>query len=142
MKHGDYTKEAIKLFERFAAKHQLVYEIEDQTEVDLLWSFRVQAKLSRPIMLGLQNGDELNFGVERFWSYFFPFEDVAQRFELILDSWVEGRARIGIVGMGGRILQHKENDIWQIAYSAGIFLPTWRKPKRYFYNAIDEAITS
>jgi hypothetical protein len=142
LKHRDYTDEATKLFERIAAKHQLIYEVEDQAEVELLWSFPVQPKLIQSITLGLQNWDELNFGVERFWSYFFPFEDVAERFEFILDAWVEGRARIGIVGLGGRMLQLEENGVWQIAYSANIFLPAWRKPNRYFSNAIDEAVTS
>ncbi len=142
MKHRDYTDDAIKLFERFAAKHQLVYEVEDQAGFELLWNFPVQPKLAQLITLGLQNGDELNFGVERFWSYFFPFEDVAERFEFILDSWVEDRARVAVVGLGGRKLQLKENGVWQTAYSADVFFPSWRKPKRYFSNAIDEAAIS
>lgn len=132
-----YIDEATELFERFAARHELIYRVEDQPEVHLLWTFPVQPKLALEVTLGLQNLDELNFGVERFWCYFFPFEQVAERFEAILDAWVKGRARIGVVGQWGRLLQLHENDAWQIAYSASVFFPSWRTPSRYIYNIED-----
>ncbi|MDP2046859.1 MAG: Sua5/YciO/YrdC/YwlC family protein [Deltaproteobacteria bacterium] len=45
--------------------------------------------MSLPLTLGLQNSDELNFGVADFWSYFFPFDDVAREFGDHLDLILE-----------------------------------------------------
>lgn len=131
-----YINEATELFERFAARHQLSYQVEDQPEVDLLWTFPVQPKLALELTLGLQNLDELNFGVEQFWSYFFPFEQAAERFELILNAWVEGQARVAVVGRRGRLLQLKENGSWKTAYSAGVLFPSWRKPSQFIQNGV------
>jgi hypothetical protein len=56
--------------------------------------FPAQERLTFPMMLGLQNNDELNFGVSGFSSYFFPFPSVVQKFESCIDAWVLREARI------------------------------------------------
>jgi hypothetical protein len=89
----DYVEDASALFERFATRHGLYYEALD-APVEIMWVFPIQEKLSWPLTLGLQNNDELNFGVPGFWSYFFPFPKVAKDFESYLDLWVTGQARI------------------------------------------------
>lgn len=65
----DCSTEAIELFTRFAARHGLTH-MKIDAPVEVFWEFPVQAKLSHRIVLGLQNNDELNFGVGDFWSYF------------------------------------------------------------------------
>ena len=80
-----YTDEATALFSRFAQRHELVHlEIHAPTEV--LWELPIQKGLSIPLTLCLQNRDELNFGVPGFWSYFFPFPNVAEDFEGHLEA--------------------------------------------------------
>ena len=84
--------------------------------------------------LGLQNGDELNLGVSDFWSYFFPFEEVAAEFERILDAWVTGEARVAITGPWGRVLQLREGGRWKSVYGDNRILPVWREPKHTVQN--------
>lgn len=134
MSGNDYTREAEALFTRFAERHQLSYEIEHDAPVELLWTFPVQVRLAFPIILGLQNCDELNFGVSDFWSYFFPFEKAAAQFERILDAWVTGEARVAVTGSRGRVLQLWEKGRWRSVYGANRILPVWRRPKRTIEN--------
>jgi hypothetical protein len=131
----DYTREAEALFTRFAERHDLTYEVAADAPVEACWTFPEQEKLFLPITLGLQNGDELNFGVSDFWSYFFPFEQVADRFESILDAWVVGDARIAILRGRGRLLQVREESGWESVYGAsGCLFPLRRWPRGYVYN--------
>ena len=58
----DYTPQATTLFSRFAERHGLAYQAVD-APVEILWEFPEQVGLSLPMTLGLQNNDELNFGV-------------------------------------------------------------------------------
>ena len=88
-----YTGEATALFSRSARRHGLDH-LEIDAPVEVLWEFPIQKGLSLPLTLGLQNNDELNFGVPAFWSSFFPFPRVAEEFESCLDAWLTGRARI------------------------------------------------
>jgi hypothetical protein len=116
----DFTAEAIGLFTRFATRHGLSYNSMD-APVEALWEFPVQEKLAHRIVLGLQNNDELNFGVGGFWSYFFPYSDKCSSFERLIDSWVEGRARI--VPRNSFLLQRYElqvsdGDGWKVEYAA------------------------
>ncbi|TFI58173.1 hypothetical protein E2493_11370 [Sphingomonas parva] len=119
----DCTEEAERLFRRVAARHGLRWEAAAEPPIELLWSFPAQPGLSLPITLGLQNMDELNFGVADFWSYFFPFEDVAETFEAMLDAWIAGEARILVTGRRGRILQVRGGGQWETVYRAGRLLP-------------------
>lgn len=126
MSRTDCTAEAEALFRHFAERHGLSFEVETGVPMELCWTFPEQARLSLPLTLGLQNVDELNFGVGDFWSYFFPFKEVADQFERILDAWVKGEARVAIVGRKGRILQIRDGKRWKSVYHANRLLPIWR----------------
>ena len=130
----DYTEEAVALFARFVERHGLLYEVDESAPVEVLWNFPVQEKLTLPITLGLQNGDELNFGVSDFWSYFFPFPKVVARFEQAIDAWLVGDARVAVTGPWGRVLQIWQDDQWQFVYGANRILPVWRRPRRTIEN--------
>ena len=135
MPKRDYTCEATELFSRLASRHGLNYEIELEPPIEVLWSFPKQAKLSLPLTLGLQNGDELNFGVSDLWSYFFPFGDISEQFESIVDAWIEGNARVAVVGRGGRILQVRDGEGWETVYSANLWpFPFMRRPRTFIKN--------
>jgi len=129
----DYSDEATTLFTRFAERHRLAYTVETDARIEVLWRFPIQNGLSLPITLGLQNIDELNFGVEQFWS-FFPIDGSAYTFERALDAWVAGDARIVRVAFGGRALQILDSGRWTTIYRANCFLPVPRNPKRTITN--------
>jgi hypothetical protein len=135
MDRRDYSTEAEALFRRFADRHALSYDVETGVPMEVCWTFPEQPKLSLPLTLGLQNCDELNFGVSDFWSYFFPFEDVADKFEGILDAWVDGNARVAIMRGRGRLLQVREGDDWNAVYGAnGCLFPFRRWPRGFVQN--------
>lgn len=124
----DFTEQATALFTRFAHKHGLIYVAAVGAPIEVLWEFPIQHKLRRSIVLGLQNGDELNFGVGDFWAYFFPFDTRRVEFERVIDMWVEGDARIisktGFL-LRGLQLQTFENGVWSTAYKASSL--SWHK---------------
>jgi hypothetical protein len=129
------TAGAEALFRHFAERHGLTYYIESNVPMEICWTFPRQPKLSMPLTLGLQNCDELNFGVSDFWPYFFPFEDVADAFEHILDAWVGGDARVAVIGFGGGLLQIRHGTGWKTVYSAnGCLFPFQRTPFRFVTN--------
>ena len=135
MDRQDYTAEAEALFRRFAERHGLTYAVEADVPMEVCWTFPEQAKLSLPLTLGLQNCDELNFGVSDFWSCFFPFISVAEKFENILDAWVAGEARVAIMRGQGRLLQVREGDHWKAVYGAnGCLFPFRRWPRGFVQN--------
>ncbi len=116
------------MFARFAAKHGLIHEVLE-APVEVLWGFPIQPKLRHRIVLGLQNNDELNFGVGDFWSYFFPYTEKHAEFENLIDKWVEGKARV--IPKPGLItrtleLQVLGDGVWRTAY--GALSLSWRKP--------------
>lgn len=117
----DYTTEAKALFARFAARHGLTYRVDD-APVEVLWEFPVQAGLYHPIVLCLQNSDELSFGVGEFWCYLFPYPAVETKFDGWIDAWVEGRARTEMrYGwlIHGPDLQIRNGELWKSVYWAG-----------------------
>lgn len=122
MHQRDFTSEAESLFATFALRHGLAYEIDDKAPVEVCWRFPAQPGLSEPIILGLQNGDELNFGVGKFWSYFFPFLERVDEFARVLDAWVGGEARV-ISRVFSEDLQLRDGDRWRKVYSAGRIWP-------------------
>ena len=130
----DYTEEAIALFTRFVGRHGFTHEVEIGAPVEVMWNIPAQPGLSLPIILGLQNYDELNFGVADFWSYFFPFNRVYERFERYLDLWVSSDARVAETGPVGRVLQIREGKRWKSVYAANRMLPVWRKPRALVLN--------
>jgi len=131
----DYTREAEALFTRFAGRHGLAYQVDTGAPMEVCWTFPEQEKLFLPVTLGLQNGDELNFGVCDFWSYFFPFERVADQFERMLDAWVVGDARIAITGRRSRLLQVRHGGGWKSVYGAnGCLFPFRWWPRSFIDN--------
>ena len=89
----NFTDEAVDLFTRFSLRYGLSYDVVD-APIEVCWKFPVQEKLIYPLTLGLQNLDELNFGLPGFWSFVFPFPDVAKKFENWIDAWAVGEARV------------------------------------------------
>lgn len=139
MERRDYTTEAEALFRRFAERHGLTYEVETGVPMEVCWTFPEQPKLSMPLTLGLQNCDELNFGVSDFWSYFFPFEREADEFERILDAWVGGEARVAVTGFRSRLLQVRDGARWKTVYGAnGCLFPFRWTPFRFVTNEPEE----
>lgn len=129
-----FTVEAEAVFRRFAGRYGFSYEIETGSPMELCWLFPEQRNLSTEIILGLQNGDELNFGVDGFWSYFFPFDDVVDDFKKLLDTWALGNARVAMVDDAAGMLQLQENERWVTIYRANLIVPFWRRPKRIIQN--------
>ncbi len=135
MRDDDFTTQAEALFTRFPERHGLTFEVEPDVPMEVCWTFPEQPKLSTPLILGLQNGDELNFGVSDFWSYFFPFEAVESKFDRILDAWVAGEARVAITGRRSRLLQLREGDAWETVYGAnGCLFPMRGRPRAFVVN--------
>jgi len=132
-----YISEATELFSSFAKRHGLAYE-EKKAPVELLWEFPVQSKLTLPIILCLQNTDELSFGVEDFWSYFFPFPKVANEFTRAIDAWVEGRARIirnqrVINLLSSSVLETTNGTSWTAVYTH--IGGKWIRPEKTIQNS-------
>ena len=132
---SDFTGAAEALFGSFAYKYGLNYRVESGGPMEVRWIFPEHPELSTELVLGLQNGDELNFGVEGFWSYFFPFNEVSDQFALILDCWMEGKARVGMIGRKSGVLQLRENGKWKTVYHANFLFSFWRRPSRFIENS-------
>lgn len=115
---NDYSVEAEQLFLHFAQAYELEHR-PIKAPVEMLWEFPIQSRLHIPITVGLQNGDELNFGIPGFWSYFFPFSSVCTQFESLLHAWIAGTARIVNRGkLKARRLEVLEYGNWKNIYSA------------------------
>jgi hypothetical protein len=128
------VNEAEALFSRFADRHQLAFRVDAKAPVELFWEFPAQERLTHPIVLGLQNNDELNFGVADFWSYFFPFPEHSDQFALILDAWVQGTARVvEYTWFRGRSIEVFKNGLWTKIYQANGY-PFQGKRRRIISN--------
>ena len=135
MGNFDCTTKAERLSQEFARRHSLRFEPAVEARVELCWTFPVQPGLSMPITLGLQNSDELNFGVGGFWSYFFPFDDVAPKFEGFIDAWIAGDARVAMTGRSSGSLQVRDGASWKTVYVANP--PLFRhRPKAFLINEV------
>jgi hypothetical protein len=135
----DHTQEAEALFRNFANRHLLTIERVDEPNVELLMRVPPQPGLSFELMLGLQNGDELNIGFERFWSYFFPFERKRDLVVSLLNGIVTGGCRLAIHRQFGfgvkRVLERRVNYAWEPIYHAlGVGLPFIGTSVSYVYN--------
>ncbi|MBA4780972.1 MAG: hypothetical protein MK060_14480 [Blastomonas sp.] len=132
----DYTKEAETLFTAFAERHGFNYIVEDLSvsQMDVHWTFPSQTGLSLELTLGLQNYDELNFGLPGFWSNFFPYEAISHQFIEIVDAWVLGRARIAKTGRWSRVLQVEEKGEWRTIYRANPSFFFKRDPHDFVVN--------
>jgi hypothetical protein len=101
--------------------------------------FPAQPGLRQKVILGLQNGDELNFGVDQFWSAMFPYPEKFMEFNRILDAWMEGDARILIYRWcRGMELQLRSDERWQTVYRANGY-PFRGRVIRIVHNRDEEA---
>jgi hypothetical protein len=135
-----YTEEATALFSRFARRHGLDH-LEADAPVEVMWEFPTQKRLSLPLTLGLQNNDELNFGVPGVWSSFFPFPRIVEEFESYLDAWLIGQARIvrrrrfaPIVSSS--ILEVRKDGEWKTVYRH--FGGDWPHAAEVIQNSTDD----
>jgi hypothetical protein len=135
----DYSAEAEILFRCSADRYGLKADVDRSAPVEVLWRFPVQDRLSVPIVLALQNNDELNFGVEEFWSYFWPFPEKAAQFEEIVDAWVLAKARI-VTRAFGEELQLWSHGRWTAVYGAGRIWPKLKAGK-IIQNSAGEEIS-
>lgn len=127
----EYTQEALDMFHAIAKEHGCAIDVQLEKPVEVL------CELSRTdspnnVVLGLQNGDELNFGVHDFWSFFFPYNDVKSLFRSAVSGWFHGRSRLVYFFRGNRLLkielQVKMKDGgWQRIYTDArtVLLPQW-----------------
>jgi len=134
MQNANCTAKAEALFRDFAERHGFRFDVVPDVPMEVCWTFPIQSGLPLPITLGLQNLDELNFGVGDFWSYFFRFDDVAARFDEIIDAWVAGDARVAITGSRTRLLQLREGEVWKTTYGANGLCPFGRRPRAFLMN--------
>jgi hypothetical protein len=128
----DCTRDAEALFGEFARRHGFTYSV-GHVPIEVCWTFPPQGGLTMPITLGLQNIDELNFGVSDFWSYFFPFQEVSLEFAQIIDAWVVGAARVAVFGRRARELQLWQGGKWRTVYKANRLL-TLGRPRSFIQN--------
>lgn len=119
------------MFTAIAEEFGCSIETQLDESVEVLCTLRYSDNADE-VTLGLQNGDELNLGVENFWSYFFPFEEVKGLFQKAVRGWFTGQTRLMYFYRGQRLLkielQVKLNDgDWQRIYSnlKTFLLPQW-----------------
>jgi len=137
--HRTFEREARELFLSFANRHGLAFEEDRESPVELALIFPAQPGLRQKVILGLQNGDELNFGVDQFWSAMFPYPEKFMEFNRILDAWMEGDARILIYRWcRGMELQLRSDERWQTVYRANGF-PFRGRVIRIVHNRDEEA---
>ena len=91
------------MFRDIAERFNLSIEKADNAPIELLMEMPKQQGLDFPITLGLQNGDELNIGVNAFWSYFFPFEEKKALVEQSISDLIRGKMWIEHHHQFGRI---------------------------------------
>jgi hypothetical protein len=125
----DFTEQAEQLFRDFAQRHSLIINKVDEPNVELLMRVPKQAGLKFQLTLGLQNIDELNIGINDFWSHFFPYEACKQTVSTALDGLVDGDCRLAIHRQLGRvtrrILEQRRGDEWKTIYTqfVGVRIP-------------------
>jgi hypothetical protein len=137
----DFTIEAEALFHEIVAATGLTYQ-QDHEWPELIWKLPIQHGLSVPMMLGLQNDDELNLGIGDFWSYIFPFPKVQHDFRRLAIGFVEGRCRVSEWRRMGvlykRTLEEPDGLQWRRAYTEHLFplpLPFGARQRTYIVNS-------
>lgn len=127
----DYRPEAEALFKGIAERQGCRLERHSEAPVELLFSL-IGPDPNETIKLGLQNGDELNLGIDDFWSCFFPFEEMKSVFRKTVQGWFTGQSRLVYRWRGKRLmkieLQVKLKDqSWQRVYShlTSMIFPLW-----------------
>jgi len=129
-----YTAAAEALILEICQRHGLKVERDESAPVELLFRIPVQEGLSVPIVAGLQNDDELNLSIGEFWSYFFPFEKVKDKFSEALDGFIRGECRVTEYRMPRNkkafkyILEKRTEDAWETLYAHSTLILWWRNP--------------
>ncbi len=126
----DFTAEAEAIFRRIAAHQKLNIARESETPDEVMFLLSSIDPSHQAVTLGLQNGDELCFGVDGFRSYFFPFGEIKGVFEKAVAGWFTGQTRLAYYWRGKRLvkiyLQVKlKNGKWQRIYTE---YKTWFLP--------------
>jgi hypothetical protein len=135
-----HAAEAEALFREIAAQAKLSIERVDEPQVELLMRLPKQAGLAFDVTLGLQNADELNLGVDAFWSSIFPFPRVQEDFRRVALEFLAGRSRIAEFSRRGRVfkqvLQAPDGGGWRRVYTQwdGLHWPFGAVAVRYIAN--------
>ena len=82
-----------------------IVEVEDTPDIYAV-HVRTRSESGLDILLGFQNGDVLNIGIGSFWSSWFPYPDVSEKFESVLSTILENRAAIRTRTKFGRTYRH------------------------------------
>ena len=123
--------EAEAMFKAIATRQGLRLIAVDNPHVELEMQVPGEAE-ALPVTLGLQNGDELNFGVGPFWSSFFPFASVRGVFEKAAEGRFTGQTRLVEHWRGRRLVRidmqvRLKDGTWQRIYRqyCTILAPFW-----------------
>jgi hypothetical protein len=141
----DYTNEAEQFFCDFADRHSLTISKVEQENVELLMVVVVQDRLSFELVLGLQNGDEINIGIGKFWSHFFPFTAELESVSKLLDGLVTGKTRLVTHRQFSRVafrdMEILSEGIWTRGYRhiCGVKIPFVSTQVSYMYNTNSNA---
>lgn len=137
----NFTADAEALFQEIISEAGLRHERDLSAPVELLWRLPVQAGLSVEMQFGLQNADELNLGIGRFWSSMFPFNKVQRDFRRLALGFIEGRCRVAEWRRMGllykKTLEEPEGSTWRTAYTEHVLplpLPFGQKKLSYTVN--------
>lgn len=116
----NHKLDAERLFTDFAKRHSLNIIKEDSDEMEVLFIVPIQDRISFELVLGLQNGDEINIGINEFWSYFFPFASVETHVARILNGLATGDIRMATYRQLGRDisrdLEELTTGVWTRVY--------------------------
>ena len=120
-KTGDnknYALDARNLYVAFAERHELKFREETNECDDRIVIVPKQSKLNFEIYLTLAGHDEANVGIGEFWSYIFPFPDMVDYLNNILDGLVSGANRLVEYEQFGRVTKRQiENEINESLYT-------------------------
>ena len=101
----DNAEPAEAMYRAIASDFGLNIEKVEDAPIELLMEIPKQDGLDFTIMLGLQNRDELNVGVEDFLSYFFPFEKRQASVDQAVRGLISGKAWIAVKHQFGRTVK-------------------------------------
>jgi len=94
--------------------------------IEVMMDIPKQDGLGFTITLGLQNGDELNIGVDDFWSYFFPYRDCSEFFCKVLRILILGDAHLLYSKQFGRLV--KTELIGDVGNGVECLYTAWSRP--------------
>ena len=139
----DRLAEAEAMFVAIAERRGVAITRVDNPHVDLEIRIDGDEGLAvLPVTLGLQNSDELTFGVGEFWASFFPFDAVKGLFEKAVEGWFTGQTRFVYFWRGGRLVRidmqvRLKDGSWQKVYRqyCTVILPFWTTRHAEIYRS-------